>query len=137
MRRREGGEPRQEPQFGHRLDRDDPHPLGPAALAFRDPVDLGEDALHLLQVGLAAAGEAHAAVAAVEQRDIEMLLQHPDAVGDGGRGDVECGRGAGEALVAGRGLEEAQTVERGEEQHVQRRPPHGGRVLLDGTSGGG
>ena len=47
-RRREGGEPRQEPRFGHRLDRDDPHPPGPAALAFRDAVDLGEDALHLL-----------------------------------------------------------------------------------------
>ena len=35
-------------RFGHRLDRDDPHPPGPAALAFRDAVDLGEDALHLL-----------------------------------------------------------------------------------------
>ena len=47
-RPREGGEPRQEPRFGHRLDRDDPHPPGPAALAFRDAVVLGEDALHLL-----------------------------------------------------------------------------------------
>ena len=48
----------QEPQFGHRFDRDDPHPPGPAALAFRDAVNLGEDALNFLQVGLAAAVEA-------------------------------------------------------------------------------
>ena len=49
-------------------------------------MDLGEDALHVLQAGPAAAVEAHAAVAAVEQRHVEVLLQHPDAVGDGGRG---------------------------------------------------
>ena len=46
-----------------------------------------------------------------------MLLEHADAVGDGGRGDAELGPGAGEALVAGGGLEEAQAFERGQEQH--------------------
>ena len=80
------------------------------------PWTLGEDALHLLQVGLAAAVEPHAALAAVKQRHVEMLLQHPDAVGDGGRGDPELLGGAGKALVAGRGLEEAQAFERGQEQ---------------------
>ena len=61
-------------------------------------MDIGEDALHLLQVGLAAAVEAHAAMAAVEQRHVEVLLQRPDAVGDGGRGDAGFLGGAGEAL---------------------------------------
>ena len=41
-----------------------------------------------------------------------MLLEHADAVGNGGRGDAELGPGAGEALVAGGGLEEAQAFER-------------------------
>ena len=90
---------------------------GPAALPFGDAVNFGEDALHLLQVGLAAAVEAHAPVTAVKQRNFEMLLQHADAVGDGGRGDAELGPGADEALVAGRGLEEAQALERGQKQH--------------------
>ena len=79
-------------------------------------MDLGEDALHLLQVGAAAAVEAHAALAAVEQRHVEMLLQHPKAVGDRGRGDGELLGSEGEALVAGRSLEEAQAFERGQEQ---------------------
>ena len=73
-------------------------------------MDLGEDALHLLEVGLPAAVEAHAAVPAVEQRHVEMLLQRPDAVGDGGRGDAELHGGAGEALMAGGGLEETGAV---------------------------
>ena len=97
---------------------------GPAALAFRDAVDFGEDALHLLEVGPAAAIEAHAALAAVEQRHVEVLLQHSDAVGDPGRRAAQLRGGAGEALVAGRGLEEAQAVERGQEQQ------------RDSTSGG-
>ncbi len=42
-----------------------------------------------------------------------------DAVGDGGRGDAELLRGAGEALLAGGGLEEAQVFERGKEQHAK------------------
>ena len=94
----EGGEPGHEPLLGDRLDRDDADAPGPAALAPGDAVDLGEDALHLLQAGPAAAVEAHAAVAAVEQRHVEVLLQHPDAVGDGGRGDGGLLGGAGEAL---------------------------------------
>ena len=55
---------------------------------------------------------------AVEQRHVEKLLQRPDAVRDGGRGDAELLGGAGEALEAGRGLEEAQAMERGQEQHT-------------------
>ena len=85
-------------------------------------MDLGEDALHLLQVGLAAAVEAHAAVAVIEQRHVGVLLQRPDAVGDGGRGDAEFLGGEGEALVAGRGLEEAPAIERGQEEHAGRPP---------------
>ena len=76
-------------------------------------MDLGEDALHLFQVGLSAVVEAHAAMAAVEQRHVEMLLQEADAVRDGGRRDAKFLGGAGEALLAGRGLEEAQAFERG------------------------
>ena len=113
----EGGQPRHQPLLGDRLDRDDAHAAGPAALPFGDAVEIAEDALHLLQVGLAAAVEAHAPMAAVEQGDLEMLLQPADAVGDGGRGDPEFGPGAGEALVAGGGLEEAQAFEWGQEQH--------------------
>ena len=82
-------------------------------------MDLGEDALHLLQVGLTTPIEAHRAMLAVEQRYVEILLQHPDAVGDGGRGDAELLRGAGEALLAGGGLEEAQVFERGKEQNAK------------------
>ena len=52
-----------EPLLGDRLDRDDPHEPRPAPLALRD-------------------------AAAVEQRHVEVLLQRPDAVGDGGRGDA-------------------------------------------------
>ena len=61
---------------------------------------------------------------AVEQRDVEVFLQHADAAADGGRGDPELGPGAGEALVAGGGLEEAQAFERGPEQHGSE-PPDG------------
>ena len=42
-----------------------------------------------------------------------MLLQGADAVADGGGGDAELLAGQHEALMAGGGLEEAQTVERG------------------------
>ena len=122
VRRLESGEAGHEPLLGNRLDRDDADAAGPAALALGDAVDLGEDALHLLEVAPAAAVEAHAAVAAVEQRHVEMLLQRPDAVGDGGRGDAELLGGAGEALEAARGLEEAQAIERGQEEHAGKPP---------------
>ena len=39
----------------HRLDRDDAHPPGGRALALGDAVDLGQDPLHLLEIGPAAA----------------------------------------------------------------------------------
>ena len=88
-------------------------------------MDLGQDALHLLQVGPAAAVDPHAAPAAVEQRHLEMLLQHPDAVGDGARGDGELFGGAGKALVAGRGLEEASRLSRGGSSSKAKEPPQG------------
>ena len=95
-----------------------------SAVALGHAVHVREDALYLLQVGLAAAVDAHAAMAALEERHLEMLLQLVDAVGDGGRGDAKLLGGADEALVAGGGLEEAQAFERGQEQHVRtsRRP---------------
>ena len=67
---------------------------------------------------------------AVEQRHVEMLFQHPDAVGDPGPRDAQLLGGAGEALVAGRGLEEAQAVERWQEQQRYRTS---GRGTSDNT----
>ena len=96
MGRLERGEPRQPPLLGHRLDRDDAHPPGGRALAFGDAVHLGEDALHLLQTGAAAAVEVDAAPPALEQLGVEMLLQGADAVADGGGGDPELVGGKGE-----------------------------------------
>ena len=115
--RPERGEPRQQPLLGHRLDRDDAHPPGGRALLLGDAVDLGEDALHLLEIGPAAAVEVDAAAPSLEQLGAEMLLQGADAVADGGGGDAELLAGQHEALVAGGGLEEAQAVERGKVEH--------------------
>ena len=117
MGRLERGEPRQQPLLGHRLDRDDAHPPGGRALALGDAVDLGQDALDLLEIGPAAAVEVDAAAPALEQLGVEMLLQGADAVADGGGGDAELLAGQHEALVAGGGLEEAQAVERGKVEH--------------------
>ena len=114
----EGGEPRHQPPLGDRLDRYDTDSPGPAALALRGAVYVGEDALDLPQVGLAAAVEAHPTVPAAEERDFEILLQHPHTVGDGARGDAELLGRVGEALEAGCGLEEAQAFERGQMQHA-------------------
>ena len=61
-------------------------------------MELAEEALHLLQVRLAAAVEAHVPLAAVEQGYLEMLLQPAYAVGGGG-------------------LEELQAFAWGQEQH--------------------
>ena len=85
-------------------------------------MDLGQDALDLLEVRPAAAVEAHAALAAVEQRHVEMVFERTDALGDGGRGDAELGGGAGEALETGGDLEEAQALKRGQEQHGGKPP---------------
>ena len=76
-------------------------------------MDLGQDALHLLEIGPAAAVETHAAPPTLEQLGVEMLLQGADSVADGGGGDAELLAGEGEALVPGGGLEEAQAFERG------------------------
>ena len=45
-------------------------------------MDLGEDTLHLLQVGAAAAVEAHTSAATLEKTHVETLLEGPDTVGD-------------------------------------------------------
>ena len=93
-------------------------------------MDLGEDALHLLETGPAAAVaadllvigaapvvEAHAAALSLEEFGAEMVLQHADAVGDGGRGDAELVGSQDEAPVPGVGFEEAQAVERRQGYH--------------------
>ena len=80
-------------------------------------MDLGEYALDLLEIGPAAAPQAHAAAPALEELGAEMLLQGADAVGDGGGGDAELLAGKDEALVPGGGLEESQAFERGKVQH--------------------
>ncbi len=74
-------------------------------------MDLGQDALDLLETGPAAAVEVDAPAPSLEELGAEMVLEHADAVGDGGRGDAELLGGADEAPVAGGGFEEAQAVE--------------------------
>ena len=76
-----------------------------------------EDALHLLEIGAAAAVEVDAAPAALEELGVEMPLQGADAVADGGGGDAELLAGQHEALVPGSGLEEAQAFERRKVEH--------------------
>ena len=90
---------------------------GGGALLLGDAVDLGQDALDLLEIGPAAAVEVDAAPPALEERGAEMALQGADAVADGGGGDAELLAGQHEALVPGGGLEEAQAVERGQMEH--------------------
>ena len=57
----------------------------------------------------------------LEELLADMVFEHLDAVGDGGGGDVEFARGAHEALVAGSGVEEAQTFERRKRVHGEYR----------------
>ena len=73
--------------------------------------DVQEDALDLFEVGAAAPVEADAARTADEEIGSQMAFEQADAVGDGGGGDADLVRSAGEALVACGGLEEAQAVE--------------------------
>ena len=79
--------------------------------SFGGVVDVEQDAANLRGEGAAAPVESHAADAALEQGGAQVLLQHAHAVGDGGGGDAEFLASAGEALVAGGGLEEAQAVQ--------------------------
>ena len=80
-------------------------------------MDLGQDALHLLEIGPAASVEVNAPAPALEELGAQMLLQGADAVANGCSGDAELLAGQHEALVAGGGLEEAQAVERGKVEH--------------------
>ncbi len=61
--------------------------------------------------------EVHAPLAAFEERGVEMLLEGSYVVGNGRHRDAQFGRGAREALVAGRGFEEAQALKRGQARH--------------------
>ena len=80
-------EPRHEPLLGHDLDRNQFQPLCPgiAAAALRDDPELGQNALDILQIRLAAPVQADAAMTALEQRAVEMLFQYLDAVRNGRR----------------------------------------------------
>ena len=78
---------RHEPLLGDGLDRNQFQPLCPgiASAAFRDDLDLGQNALHILQIRLAAPVQADGTMTAIEQRAVEMLFQYLDAVGNGRR----------------------------------------------------
>ena len=52
-------------------------------------MDLGQDALHLLEIGPALGVEVHAPAPSLEQLGVQMLLQGADAVADGGGGNPE------------------------------------------------
>ena len=73
--------------------------------------DVLKDAPDLLVIGPPPAVEAHAPAPPLEQRGAEMLFEHADAVGDGGRGDAELLAGMGEAAQPGGRFEESQAVE--------------------------
>ena len=81
---------------------------GGRALLPGDAVDLGLDALHVLETGPAAVVEVDAAAPSLEELGVEMILQGAAAVADGGGGaDGELLAGQHEALVAGGGLAES------------------------------
>ena len=103
----EGGEPGGQPSFGDGFDGDDPDAPGPAAVTLRRVVDVGEDPFHVFQVSLPVAVQVDAPLVAVEQLGVQVLLERPDPVADRRGGDTQLGCGVFEALVAGRGLEEA------------------------------
>ena len=75
-------QPRHEPPLGDGFDRNQFQPLYPgiAAAAFRDDLDLGQNALDILQIRLAAPVQADPPMTALEQRSVEMLFQYLDAV---------------------------------------------------------
>ena len=74
-------------------------------------MDVMEDALYVGVVTPAAVGEADAAMVASEQWEAEILFEHANTMRDCGRSDVEFSRRPGKALVAGGGVEVAQTLE--------------------------
>ena len=57
-------------------------------------------------------GQFHLARAANEQRQSKLFLEQFDMAADGAFGNMELGRGAGKALMAGGRLEGAQCIER-------------------------
>ena len=99
----------------------------PAADACGGGSDVAEDALDVGVVLAATVGEADPAVAAVEQRGVEMGFEHADAVRDGGGGDLELVGRADEALVPGGGIEEAEALKRRQGLHGR-----GGRAAPSG-----
>ena len=113
--RLEAGQPRHQPLLREGFDRDQPDAAGGVATAMNlgGGREVVEDAPHVGAIGPAALVETHAAATqAIEQGMAEVLLKHLDAVGDAGGGDAEFPGRADEALAAGRGLEEAQAIQR-------------------------
>ena len=72
---------------------------------------LAEDALDVRMIGESASVQADAAGPADEKGPADMRLEHPNAVGDGSRGDLKFLGGAGKALMPRGGVEEAEAVE--------------------------
>ena len=70
------------------------------------------------QVALRLARQRQAAIAPLEQAEAELLLQPADLMADRGLRHVQLGGGEGEAEVARRRLERAQSVERGKRRHA-------------------
>ena len=99
-----GGGPHGEPAPGHARE-------GPGLGAGR--LDVGQDTLEEGQERAAVGGEGDQALsrAAVEEEDAELLLEQADLARQRGLGQVQPGRGLGEALLLGHGQDVGQLVQ--------------------------
>jgi len=87
---------------------------GDALDAVGDGVDLLEQAAAFVEQFLACGGQRRLPRAAVEEEDVEGVLELADVVGEGGRDLAELARGGGEAAAAGNRVHHRQRL-RGED----------------------
>ena len=110
------GQPRQQPfrgQRGQRRDRQHMVVVLAQQPVGREPevVEGGADAR---QIVLRLRRQRQRAVLPDEQANAELFLEPPDLMADRGLRHVQLGRGQGEAQMPGRGLEGAQSIQRGQ-----------------------